>query len=956
MQPKQRQQLIIAAIVSEVVVFLILISTGLWGAAVLILLMEALAAAVFFLRRTGRWPRGAGTSRPRRWLVPGLLALLVLILVLTVGVQLYTDWLWFSEVGYTTVFTTRLLTQVLLFLGVAALVTLFLGGSMALALRWLPRVDRLDEQRATREHFWRRRAGPVITWLVAAGIGVIFGASAQGRWMDVQRFLHGGAVGRTDPLFNIDLGFYLFQLNLLGDIKNALLWLTVLAFLLTALVYGVGMLRRALLPVPLAHLSGLGVLFLLVMFWHYRLDIFYLVYSQGGAAYGAGFTDVNARWPAYNILSAIVLLCAALLLFNLARRSWRLLAIGAGLWLVSIIVVGAIYPALVQAFRVKPSELDTERPYISYSIDSTLQAYSLQDVEQETFPLTGTLTVGSVEQNTGTIGNIRLWDHRPLGDTYQQLQALRPYYDFKDIDVERYTLAGEYREVELSVRELSVDRLAERAQTWQNRHIVYTHGYGVVLSPVNEVCGEGQPCFLMRDIPPQTAYAELKLDRPEIYFGEDTDNYVIVGTTAQEFDYPIGDQNAQTTYQGTGGIPTGDLFRRLAFALRFGDLSLLVSEYLTPESRLLFHRSIQDRVQTVAPFLGYDYDPYPVILDGRLYWVQDAYTLSDMYPYSQPFDDPYGEMEQFYGYNYFRNSVKVVIDAYNGTTTFYIVDPTDPLVQAYAAIFPGLFHSEEMPAGLRAHWRYPEQLFRIQSYIYAVYHMRDPQVFYNKEDAWVFAKETYEEQTRPIDSYYVIMKLPGWEREEFFLMVPFTPASRDNMIAWMHVQCDGADYGKLGIFKFPKQTLVYGPLQIEARLNQDPLISQQLTLWGQRGSSVIRGNLIVVPIDHNLLYVAPIYLQAQTGQIPELQRVIVAYGDRIVMAETLDTALRQVLAGSPTAPPVEERAWEEVARAAQEHYQRAQECLKTGDWACYGTEMQALEQDLQELVRLTEGK
>ncbi len=946
MQPKVRQQLIIAAVSAEVLVFFVLFAAGLWGLAIVLLLAEAAAVAVFLLRRSGRWPRGKAVRRRWPWIVAAVVVLAA-VLLLTVGVGLYTDWLWFSELGYTDVFTTRLLTQVLLFLGVAVLVTLVVGANLRLALRWLPRADWPDERRAAMEHSWRRRFGPVGCWLAAAVISLAFGAAAQGRWMDVQRFLHAATVGRTDPLFGTDLGYYLFRLGLLADLKNALLWLVVVSLLLVALIYAVGSFRRVLQPLPLAHLSALGVSFLLVMFWHYRLQISYLVYSPNSAAYGAGFTDVNARWPAYNILSAIVLLCAGLLLFNLFRRSWRLLAAGAGLWLVSMVVVGAIYPALVQALRVRPSELDAERPYIRYSIASTLEAYGLEEVDQVTFPVTGTLTMAMVRQNSGTIDNIRLWDHRPLKETYQQLQAIRLYYDFKDIDVERYRLAGRYREVELSVRELSVDRLPETAQTWQNRHLVYTHGYGVVLSPVNEVCGEGQPCFLMRNIPPEASASELALERPEIYFGEDTDNYIVVGTTAQEFDYPVGDENAYTAYQGSGGVPIGGFWQRLAFAVRFGELPLLVSEYLTPQSRILFHRTIQDRVETIAPFLWYDPDPYPVMLDGRLYWIQDAYTVSDMYPYSQPYYD--------WGVNYVRNAVKVVIDAYNGNTTFYIVDPGDPLIQTYAAIFPGLFRpAEEMPAGLREHWRYPEQLFRVQTAIYATYHMEDPQVFYNKEDAWHFAKETYEGETGAMDSYYVIMRLPGWDAEEFFLMIPFTPANRDNMIAWMHAQCDGSSYGRLGVFKFPKQTLVYGPFQVEARLNQDPTISQQLSLWDQRGSNVIRGNLIVVPIDHNLLYVAPIYLQAENGRIPELQRVVVAYGESVVMAETLDGALRQVLAGGPATPPAEDRAWEEVARSAHEHYMRAQQCLQSGDWACYGTEMQALQSDLQELVRLTE--
>ncbi|MGC8873808.1 MAG: UPF0182 family protein, partial [Chloroflexia bacterium] len=584
-----------------------------------------------------------------------------------------------------------------------------------------------------------------------------------------------------------------------------------------------------------------------------------------------------------------------------------------------------------------------ERPYIENTIRSTLTAYGLENVKEVEYPVTGTLTLDTVNRNRATLENIRLWDHRPLYDTYSQLQEIRLYYNFHDIDVERYLLDGKYREVELAVRELSVDELPEPAQTWQNRHLVYTHGYGVVMSPVNEICEEGQPCFYIRDIPPKYAHEGLRLERPEIYIGEETTNYVILNTGAEEFDYPKGDDNVYTRYQGKDGVALGGFLRRLAFALRFGDLPILFSNYLSRDSRILFHRTVQERAETIAPFLAYDYDPYPVILDGKIYWLQDAYTLSNMYPYAEP----YGSL------NYIRNSVKVVIDPYEGTTTYYVVDPSDPVVQTYMTIFPSLFRPvSEMPTGLRAHWRYPEQIFRIQSAIYATYHMTDPQVFYNKEDAWQFAQETYLGEQRYIDSYYVIMRLPGWEREEFFLMVPFTPVNRDNMIAWMHVQCDGANYGTLGVFKFPKQTLVYGPFQIEARTNQHPYISQQLTLWNQHGSQVILGNLLVVPLDHSLLYVRPLYLQSESGQIPELRRVIVAYGNQIAMAETLPNALRQVLTGGT--PPPQARAWEDLARSAAEHYRAAQECLRSGDWSCYGQEMGLLEQDLTELVRLTE--
>ncbi|MBN1484262.1 MAG: UPF0182 family protein [Chloroflexia bacterium] len=942
MDSKQRAQMLIWLIGFDIFLIVILAANRLFGLLVALLLIEGLVGAVIFLRRTDRWPEEFSLRRIGCWLLPFLL-LLLLVVVFALGVPLYTDWLWFQQLGYGSVFTTEMSARALLFVGAWLVGILLLGGNMHLALRWLPQ-RRWRLEQPTQGQSWGRRLPVLGVWLLAALIGLGLGLFVQARWLRLLKFLQGLSVGQQDPLFGRDLAFYLFELPLLLDLKNVLMGMLVLALGLTALVYALNVHDRRFPPSALAHLSVLGVLFLLVKAWDYQLKVLQLLYSSHGVAFGAGYTDVYARWPAYNIMSVIVLICAALLLVNLWRRTWGLLAVGAGVWLLSLFVLGTLYPALVQSLKVRPSELDLERPYIEHSIAHTLQAYDLQNIEEVDFPVEETLTQAIIRENPGTIDNIRLWDHRPLYDTYGQLQEIRQYYDFVDIDVDRYTLAGDYREVELSLRELAVDQLTEAAQTWVNRHLVYTHGYGVVLSPVSQVCSEGQPCFLIQNIPPESSYPELDLERPEIYYGEDTDNYVIVHTTAREFDYPQGNENVYTRYEGNGGVPVGTFLRRLAFAMRMGDLPILLSDGIGAESRILFHRNIEDRLETIAPFFWYDYDPYPVILEGRIYWIQDAYTYSSYFPYAEPYD----------GLNYVRNAVKVVIDPYNGTTTFYVVDPDDPIVQVYAGIFPALFRpAEDMPAGLREHWRYPEEIFRLQTSIYATYHMRDPQVFYNKEDLWDYAKEIYADDEDYVDSYYVIMRLPGWEVEEFLLMVPFTPANRDNMIAWMHVQCDGDDYGRLGVFRFPKQSLVYGPFQVENRINQDPVISQQLSLWNQRGSRVLRGNLLVVPIEHSLLYVEPLYLQSESGQIPELRRVTVAYGNNIAMAETLDQALRLVLTGETVVGP-EDREWQEIAHSAQEHYEKAQECLQAGDWACYGEELRALETDLETLVRLGE--
>ncbi len=557
-----------------------------------------------------------------------------------------------------------------------------------------------------------------------------------------------------------------------------------------------------------------------------------------------------------------------------------------------------------------------------------------------------------IANNSATVNNIRLWDYRPLKDTYKQIQSIRLYYDFADIDVDRYEVDGSYRQVLLGARELSPEKLDIQAQTWLNRCLHYTHGYGVALSPVNEVSEEGLPNLWVRDVPP---IGKLEIESPEIYYGERTDEYVIVDTNVEEFDYPKGETNVYTKYVGESGIRLDSFIRKLAFAWELGDMNILISGELTPESQLLYRRNIQQRVGHIASFLKLDHDPYIVIDDGKLFWVQDAYTISDRYPYSQPSSG---------GINYIRNSVKVVINAYDGSVTFYLIDSEDALANTYAAIFPSLFTPiEEMPASLRAHLRYPQDLFQIQVSMYQTYHMEDPRVFYNKEDLWTIPIEIYADAEQVVEPYYVIMRLPGEEREEFLLMLPFTPTQKDNMITWLAARSDGDKYGKLIAYNFPKDKLVYGPRQIEARIDQDPTISSQFTLWGQEGSQVIRGNLLVVPVESSILYVEPIYLQAERGGLPELKRVIVASGNRIAMEPTLAQSLSTIYTGlSPTEPVVTIPSLPseaplpaeigELAKLAQEHYTKAQEYLKAGNWTGWGEELQKMEEALKQLVEL----
>jgi hypothetical protein len=620
-------------------------------------------------------------------------------------------------------------------------------------------------------------------------------------------------------------------------------------------------------------------------------------------------------------------------------------------------LIGQFYPAAVQRFTVEPNELALEREFIEHNIRFTRYAYGLEDVEEFDYQLSGGLTPEDLEDNADTLDNVRLWDWRPLRSTYEQIQEIRTYYTFADVDIDRYTLDGRLRQVNLAVREMDTEQMREDARTWINQHLIYTHGYGLCLSPAGEVTQEGLPRLLVRNVPPETDSPRLEITRPEIYFGEKTSNYVIVNTMEDEFDYPSGDQNVYARYEGEAGVPMKGLLRRVAFALRFNSTPILLSNAITPESRILFHRALPDRVGTVAPMLWFDADPYPVIVEGRIVWVYDAYTWSNHFPYSRPTR----------GLNYIRNSVKVTIDAYTGEMAFFVVDPEDPIIYTYQSIFPDLFRPvEEMNPVLREHWRYPEQLFLIQADLYGAYHMQDPRVFYNQEDLWQTPMEVRESGETEMAPYYVTVRLPDAEEAEFMMIRPYVPAGKQNMIAWLYADSDGSDYGRLGVYNFSKEALVYGPMQVESRIDQDPAISQQLTLWNQRGSSVNRGNLIVTPVNGGLLYIEPIYLQAEASRLPELKRVVVSYQNRIAMANTLSEGLAQVLGPTPVAqgpgqaPADGQQATEplpadagELARSAQSHYKAAQACLEAGDWACYGEELQALEEDLNALVEIT---
>jgi uncharacterized membrane protein (UPF0182 family) len=914
-----------------------------------------------------------------------IILLILLAIFFTTGLDLYTDLAWFDALGFASLVWRRIGTEWLLFVMGWLLATAVLLANWWLAFRLAGggrmTVPRLRQERSqystTAEPTTRIVAARVATGLLAAiaiGLGLFFALSARAMWLTALMSTHGRSFGQADPILGHDVSFYVFRLPWQRFLQGWLLWLIVFALGGAALVYVasysaerltskvkiVGV-RSALLRLPPPaerHLLVLGAMALGLLAWGYQLNIPRLLYSTAGAAYGAGYTDVHARLPAMHLLTWIAALGAVILLVALfVRVRWLPYAVLA-VWLVVAFVGGSVYPNLLQRITVEPNELAREREFIEHSIQFTRAAFGLDKIVEADFAVAEETAPLNLAANESTIQNIRLWDYRPLMRTYGQLQEIRLYYAFNDVDVDRYQVGDQYREVTLAAREIAQNELPDTAQTWVNRHLVYTHGSGVVLSPVNEVLEEGLPRLWVRDIPPESSYPELALTRPEIYFGELSEEYVIVDTEEQELDYPSGDQNVYTSYAGTGGVVLDSPLKRLAFTLRLGDSQVLLSSAITPESRLLWRRAIDERVRTVAPFLRYDPDPYPVIVDGRLIWLLDAYTATDRYPYSEPIQSQSGTL------NYLRNSVKVTMDAYNGALTFYLIDPGDPLAATYAAIFPDLFRPvEEMDPMLVAHWRYPEGLFRIQATKYQTFHMTDPQVFYNQEDLWNWAEEVVTGERMQIEPYYVIMRLPGQASPEFVLMLPYTPSTKQNMIAWLYARSDGEHYGQFGVYKFPKQQLIYGPMQVESRIDQDPLISQQLSLWNQRGSQVIRGNLLVIPVDQAILYVEPIYLQAEASQLPELRRVIVAYGNRIAMEETLAASLAQVMGAAPvtevppgpeTPPSAVEGDVASLIQQADAHYQAGQECLKAGDWTCYGTEMDALGQVLEALVAATQ--
>jgi len=918
--------------------------------------------------------------------------LIVLVLLFMSGgalIALYVDYLWFQEVGFTGVFLTQFKAQWLV--GVAAGIATFLllwvnTKIVRRSSRWLvPVVENnlFDSPQLRELEPQIRRLLPVGLLIVSVMAGVVCSAF----WEQVLLFLNPTPFGSVDPLFGKDLSFYVFQLPFLKILYAVVFAALALSLVVSAFLYvmeGKVMFSEqtaALAPQVRPHLLTLAGLMLLLKSVGYRFDQYELLYSSRGIANGAGYTDVHVLSPVLTLLLGLTALSGALVIAGGFFRTLKPAMVTIAAWLIVSFLGLQGLPQLVQKLKVSPNQFDLEKPYLEHSIRYTRAAYGVEAVQEKEFAAEENLTADALRKNDLTVQNIRLWDKGPLLTSYEQLQEIRTYYDFSEVDVDRYTIDGKYRQVMLAAREISTDRLPSRL--WINERLTYTHGHGVVVSPVNRIVGDGMPDFLVKNIPP-TGHPDLKITRPEIYYGEKLNDYVFVNTQAREFDYPSGENNVYTTYQGTGGVPLGHLGRRLAFSVYFKSLSILLSSDLTANGRVMFHRRVQERLKEIAPFLRFDQDPYLVISKGKLYWLCDAYTLTDRYPYSQPVPGVG---------NYLRNSVKAVVDAYNGTVSLYLADEADPLIRSYSRIFPGLLKPmNSMDADLRTHLRVPRTLFDVQARIYSVYHMTDPQVFFNREDVWeIPAGEgrlaTLEEPVsrsgpfaphRPktisstpesaMEPYYTIMKLPDTPREEFIQMVPFTPARKDNLRAWMCVRNDPPHYGKLLVYSFPKAKTVYGPSQINARIEQEAEISKQLTLWKQGGSHVIRGDLLIIPIDQSLLYVQSLYLKAAQGEIPELKRVIAAFGHRIVMETSLERSLkalfgdadpsagpqnREVRSTSVPAVTVQQQppGQQKLAQEALDHLRQARQSYRSDDWARFGQEFKQLE---EALVRLTQ--
>jgi hypothetical protein len=1001
----------------------------------------------------GRPPRGPRPRRPvggpndgsgfglRRRITMGvaLFVALFIFIMLAVGLELWTDAIWYRSVGYDAVFWTRLGVQVGLFLGGLALALVVLLGSLWLAGRLAPPadgsgvggslrgfIDRLNEaileseQRpgGQREGFGRRPGQPgrgtidvtpydlpdvtpigrVVIAILAVLVAITVGGALASNWETVLLWMNrvpfdpagDGAV--TDPIFGRDISFFLFDLAFLRFVQVTLIGLIIASLIVAGARYLLAALSgSAVFSTPVrVHLGGLAGLFLMALAFGYQLDKFELVYSTRGVTSGVSYTDANAQFLAYDVLTGLSAIAAAFLVGGAFSRVLWPLGLTLAVWFIASIGIGRIYPEVVQRLTVIPNQFAQEAPYIANNIAMTRLAFDLGGWEVRNYRGEEPLSEPALQEHGATFLNARLWDYRPLGDTLDQLQTVRQYYDFFDVDTDRYPIDGETRQVMLSVRELALDK-NPNAVGWVRQRVIFTHGIGVAMVPVNEIATQGQPRLLIRNLPPVSSGGAPEVTEPRVYFGERPSSYVVTGARSQaEFDYPRGtgeddsDTNfVETSWKGTTGIRLDTTLSRLLFAIRFRDLDLLISDQITDRSQLLFHRSIGDRLSRVAPFLRYDKDPY-IVIDGqgRLVYVQDAYTMSDRVPHAEHFDPAELGTTGLAGgpFNYLRNSVKITVDAYDGTMTFYANDPDDPLLRAWQGVFPTLFTPmAQFPADLRPHLRVPEELFNVQTRIYGRYHVQNELTFFQQDDLWTVPVGQTTEQSLPTEAYYVIMSLPEAVNPEFLLLQPMIPKDRPNMIAWVAARNDGDSYGQTLVYRFPTETSVFGPAQIEAQIDSDPEISAQFTLWKNSGSEVIRGNLIVVPVGESLVYLQPIYLRSTSAKFPAFQKIIVASPTTVVWGDTLRQALNQLLAEQPGGPgpgpspspgatptpsptgtpgPGPTPPSGDVAALvdyANLHFELAQQALRDGDFARYGEEIELVEEALSQLEELVGG-
>ncbi|SCJ53479.1 Uncharacterised protein family (UPF0182) [uncultured Eubacterium sp.] len=945
------------------------------------------------------------SSNGQRKLSIIVMFIIIIVALFLLLINFITDWLWFKEMGYVSVFFKQLFTE--LKVGVPIFVILTVVVNVYLKRLKKNYFAKIASNEATdmKKLNFQTNIISLVFGLVAAFYAI------SNLWFEILQYANSTDFNVKDPLFNLDISFYIFKLDFLKQMNEMLIGAVLLIILVTVIYYAILMTVhtpnvfeeeaqpfnndderytgsnnpfegmggnnpfgkafeafgkkvqrepkprkqiddsnfKQLMHIASGQLSFLGVVFFVMIALNFFLKQFDLLHAHTGAVYGAGFTDVNVTLWVYRALVVLALFGAVTVVHHIRKKQFKkIFTVPVIMIVVGVVGIGASY--LVQNFIVSPDEINKEDKYLERNIEYTQYAYELDDVSVKSFAADNQLTSEDINANSETVRNIRINDYQPVNTFYNQTQSIRQYYKFNDVDVDRYMVNGKYTQTYMAMREIDEEKIND---TWLNRHLKYTHGYGVTLSRVDAVTASGQPDVLIKNIPPESKIDEIQIERPEIYFGELSNDYIMVNTSEDEFDYPSGDSNAYTQYEGNAGIKMNFL-NRVMFAIRERSLKILVSSNIKSDSKIIINRNIMQRVNKIMPYLSYEDDPYSVVADGKLYWMLDAYTTSSYYPYSEPYDGKVG------GTNYIRNSVKVVVDAYNGDVSFYVVDENDPMAKTYQKIYPQLFKSvDKMPESLKAHIRYPNTLFEIQAGVYSRYHMEDVKVFYQNEDVWDIANEIYGTEQKKMDPNYYIVKLPGEKSAEFINSIPYTPKSKQNMTALMVARNDGENYGQLVVYRFPKSKTVYGPMQIEAQINQNTEISGDFTLWSSRGSSYKRGNLFVIPIESSLLYVEPVYLEASNSAIPEVKRVIVAYDDKIAYEPTLGEALESLFGedangGSTTSTGGGDKSSGTTSKSdwikrASEAYENAQNALKSGDWAKYGEYMEALENALNKL-------